>query len=93
MAQDETKRRALRQPRLNCGISINHIVFVDGKDQLHFIDLGRGGIADRWLDIAFIHRNLREDISPDTAEIFLEGLGVRDEPVKREFFEQLDELF
>ena len=69
------------------------IQVIDGKDQLHFIDLGRGGIADRWLDIAFIHRNLREDISPDAADIFLEELGVRDEPVKREFFEQLDELF
>ena len=68
-------------------------VFVDGKDQLHFIDLGRGGIADRWLDIAFIHRNLREEISQNAAENFLTGLGERDESAKREFFEQLDELF
>lgn len=81
------------QPVFSHGDLCDANVFVDGKDQLHFIDLGRGGIADRWLDIAFIHRNLREDISPDAAEIFLEGLGVRDEPVKREFFEQLDELF
>lgn len=68
-------------------------VFVDAHDQLHFIDLGRGGIADRWLDIAFVHRNLRENVSQNAANDFLKGLGEPDHPVKREFFEQLDELF
>ncbi|QYX48904.1 hypothetical protein K3F43_05170 [Pseudomonas tussilaginis] len=60
---------------------------------MHFIDLGRGGIADRWLDIAFVHRNLREDVSDNAANDFLRGLGEPDECAKREFFEQLDELF
>lgn len=68
-------------------------VFVDAHDQLHFIDLGRGGIADRWLDIAFVYRNVREDFSQDASEVFLKGLGEPDQPAKREFFEQLDELF
>lgn len=68
-------------------------VFVDASDQLHFIDLGRGGIADRWLDIAFVHRNLNEDVSQNAAKDFLIGLGESDRPGKREFFEQLDELF
>ncbi|VVN31222.1 Aminoglycoside 3'-phosphotransferase [Pseudomonas fluorescens] len=68
-------------------------VFVDAHDQLHFIDLGRGGIADRWLDIAFVHRNLRENVSQNVANKFLEELGEADQPVKRGFFEQLDELF
>lgn len=81
------------QPVFSHGDLCDANVFVDGNDQLHFIDLGRGGIADRWLDIAFIHRNLSQDISQNAADIFIEGLGVRDEPVKREFFEQLDELF
>ncbi|MCB2255045.1 aminoglycoside 3'-phosphotransferase [Pseudomonas chlororaphis] len=68
-------------------------VFVDAHDQLHFIDLGRGGIADRWLDIAFAHRNLREDVSPVAAAQLLQALGEPDASAKRLFFEQLDELF
>ncbi|MEN5201009.1 APH(3') family aminoglycoside O-phosphotransferase [Pseudomonas wadenswilerensis] len=68
-------------------------VFVDAHDQLHFIDLGRGGIADRWLDIAFAHRNLREDVSDNAANNLLWGLGEPDQSAKRVFFEQLDELF
>jgi aminoglycoside phosphotransferase len=68
-------------------------VFVDGRDDLYFIDLGRGGKADRWLDIAFVHRELRESMSDKMAAIFLLHLGRPDEPVKRLFYEQLDELF
>jgi aminoglycoside phosphotransferase len=68
-------------------------VFVDAREELYFIDLGRGGRADRWLDITFIHRNLREEISASAAAAFLARLGLPDAPAKREFFEQLDELF
>lgn len=68
-------------------------VFVDAREELYFIDLGRGGLADRWLDITFIHRNLREEISQSAAAAFLTKLGLPDVPAKREFFEQLDELF
>jgi len=68
-------------------------IFVTDNDELHFIDLGRGGKADRWLDIAFIHRNLREDISARSATTFLRLLNQPDQPAKRTFFEQLDELF
>lgn len=68
-------------------------VFVDQHDQLHFIDFGRGGLADRWMDIAFAHRNLREDVSDEAAGHLLLGLGLPDAPAKRAFFEQLDELF
>lgn len=68
-------------------------VFVDGRDRLHFIDFGRGGLADRWMDIAFAHRNLREEVSEAAAAQLLLSLGLLDAPAKREFFEQLDELF
>lgn len=68
-------------------------VFVDEQDQLYFIDLGRAGLADRWLDIAFAHRNLREEISDAAAACLLDGLDMPDQAAKREFFEQLDELF
>jgi kanamycin kinase len=68
-------------------------IFVTNNDELYFIDLGRGGKADRWLDIAFVHRNLREDVSDNAAAQFLTALGVQDATTKRLFFEQLDELF
>ena len=68
-------------------------VFVDAQGNLHFIDLGRGGIADRWLDIAFVHRNLRKKVSEKTADEFLQGLDEPDNSAKREYFEQLDEFF
>jgi kanamycin kinase len=45
------------------------------------------------MDIAFAHRNLREDVSDKAAGQLLLGLGLPDAPAKREFFEQLDELF
>lgn len=63
-------------------------VFVH-NNELYFIDLGRGGKADRWLDIAFAHRNLRDDVS----EAIATQLLPTDAPTKRTFFEQLDELF
>lgn len=68
-------------------------VFVDARDEPYFIDLGRGGLADRWMDVAFVHRNLREEVSKGVAAEFLDALGQLDAPAKREFFEQLDELF
>lgn len=68
-------------------------VFVDRRDELHFIDLGRGGLADPWLDIAFVHRDLREQLGPQLADEFLAGLPLPDQPARREYFEQLDELF
>ncbi len=68
-------------------------VFVDEQETLHFIDLGRGGLADHWLDIAFVHRDLREQVGQDIADQFLCDLGLPDQPARREYFEQLDELF
>ncbi|WP_207165996.1 APH(3') family aminoglycoside O-phosphotransferase [Pseudomonas protegens] len=68
-------------------------IFIDGRDELYFIDLGRGGLADRWLDIAFIQRDLREVLCEADAAEFLQGLGLPDNPSRRIFFEQLDELF
>jgi kanamycin kinase len=68
-------------------------VFVDDRDNLHFIDLGRGGRADRWADITLVLRNLRDDVSDDAADDFLAAIGQADDCAKRTFFEQLDELF
>ena len=45
-------------------------VFLDETSDLYFIDLGRGGKADRWLDSAFVHRGLRKAISDRLDELF-----------------------
>lgn len=68
-------------------------LFIDARERLHFIDLGRGGLADRWLDIAFAHRNIVEELSPATADRFIARMGIPDQPARRLFFEQLDEMF
>lgn len=85
--------------RLHATIPSEDLVFSHGdlgdsnifvhNNELYFIDLGRGGKADRWLDIAFAHRNLREEVSAAAAAQLLST----DAPAKRRFFEQLDELF
>lgn len=68
-------------------------VFVTAKDELYFIGLGLAGLAERRMDVAFIHRNLREEVSEVVAADFLNALSEADQPDKRAFFEQLDELF
>lgn len=38
-------------------------IFLDEKERIYFLDVGRAGIADRFVDIAFVERSLREDCS------------------------------
>ncbi|MCH7344462.1 aminoglycoside 3'-phosphotransferase [Pelomonas sp. CA6] len=71
----------------------SNVFYDEAADRLHFIDLGRAGLADRWLDIAFVHRNLSEECAPGLAEDFLARLGHPDEPGKRAYFMLLDQLF
>ncbi len=66
-------------------------IFLDKNEQIYFLDLGRAGIADRFVDIAFVERCLREDCSDQTAQKFIESLE-NDDPFKRDFFLKLDEL-
>lgn len=69
-------------------------IFVDvAREQVYYIDFGRGGIADRWLDIAFVCRNLREECTPTAAAQFLAAPPWADAADKRRYFELLDELF
>lgn len=66
-------------------------IFLDKNEQIYFLDLGRAGIADRFVDIAFIERSLREDCSDQTAQKFIESLE-EDDHFKRDYFLKLDEL-
>ncbi len=66
-------------------------VFLSHDAQIYFLDVGRAGIADRFVDIAFIERSLREDCSEDAALQFLNHLA-EDDAFKRNYFLKLDEL-
>lgn len=68
-------------------------LFLDDRDRISFIDLGRGGIADRWMDIAFACQNLAHEVSQPAVKKFLSRLGLPDQPERRKYFEMLDELF
>ena len=66
-------------------------IFLDHKDQIHFLDLGRAGIADKFVDITFVERSLREDYSKQISQQFIQSL-TQDHPFKRDYFLKLDEL-
>lgn len=85
--------RPAETPLFSHGDLCDSNIFLDDRDRLAFIDLGRGGLADPWLDIAFVYRNLREEVSEAEAELFLSSLDRPDDPARRLYFEQLDELF
>lgn len=58
------------------------------------IDWGRGGIADKWYDVALCIRNIREDIGEEKyVEYFLNLLNVKPDWEKINYFIWLDVLF
>src|SRR5574344_893714 len=59
-----------------------------------FIDLGRSGRADKWYDIAFCVRSIREDIGEEQyVELFFDLLGIKPDWEKIKYYILLDELF
>lgn len=66
-------------------------IFIDETSEIYFLDLGRAGLADEFVDISFVERCLREDTTEATAKLFL-GQLKNDNPVKRNYFLKLDEL-
>jgi len=66
--------------------------FVNGADY-HFYDLGRAGIADEWLDIAFCVRAIRDFEEKKYEDKFFELLNIKPDYKKIEYFILLDEMF
>ncbi|MBU5591672.1 aminoglycoside 3'-phosphotransferase [Clostridium sp. MSJ-4] len=59
-----------------------------------FIDLGRSGKADKWYDIAFCIRSIREDIGEEKyVKLFFDLLGIEPDWEKIKYYILLDELF
>lgn len=63
-------------------------------DEIYFYDLARCGIADKWVDIAFCVRDIRE-YYPDSEyeSLFFEMLGIEPDYEKIEYYILLDEMF
>jgi len=66
--------------------------FVSGTDYF-FYDMGRAGIADRWVDIAFCVSNIREFEDKKYEDRFFELLNIKPDYKKIEYFILLDEMF
>lgn len=72
-------------------------IFIDGKAVTGFIDVGRGGIADKWQDIALCVRslgyNLRHTKQQKYIDLLFTYLGIQPDKAKIRYYILLDELF
>jgi kanamycin kinase/aminoglycoside 3'-phosphotransferase-3 len=75
-------------------------IFIDGKAITGFIDAGRGGIADKWQDMALCVRSLGYNLGDiRSAEkdryisLLFSCLGIKPDREKIEYYILLDELF
>ena len=71
----------------------NNILVNNGKIS-GIIDLGRSGKADKWYDIAFCVRSIREDIGEEKyVKLFFDLLSIEPDWEKIKYYILLDELF
>jgi kanamycin kinase/aminoglycoside 3'-phosphotransferase-3 len=72
-------------------------VFIDGNAMTGFIDVGRGGIEDKWQDVALCVRslgyNLRHTDKQKYVDLLFSHLGLQPNEEKICYYILLDELF
>ncbi len=72
-------------------------IFIDGKTVTGFIDVGRGGVSDKWQDIALCVRslnyNLRHTDQQKYINLLFTYLGIQPDEAKIRYYTLLDELF
>lgn len=70
-------------------------IFIQNARISGFIDLGRSGKADKWYDIAFCVRSIRNDIggNQEYLDFFFDQLGTEPDWEKINYFILLDEMF
>lgn len=70
-------------------------LFIHNNQISGLIDWGRGGKADRWYDIAFCVRSIRDDLGgqPKHLDLFFNLLGVAPDWEKIKYYILLDEMF
>jgi aminoglycoside phosphotransferase len=66
--------------------------FVHGFDYF-FYDWGRAGVADKWMDIAFCVKTIREFEDKGYEDRFFERLNIEPDYEKIDYFILLDEMF
>lgn len=84
------ENRPVEDPVFTHGDFSANLLVEDG--QPGFLDLARAGVADRWYDIAFCVRDIRE-YCPDYLDRFFRLLGLRPDWEKIRYHILLDELF
>lgn len=70
-------------------------IFIEKDNSIQsYIDWGRGGVADKWYDIALCVRNIREDMKDEKyVNLFFNLLNIEADNKKIEYYSWLDELF
>lgn len=69
-------------------------LFFDSHTLTGFIDLDRGGIADRYQDIALAVRSIKYELGEDLIPMFFQVYGLQDIDQKKiDFYTLLDEFF
>ena len=72
-------------------------IFMNGYEVTGLIDLGSGGIADQWQDIALCVRslgyNLRHTDQQKYIDLLFTQLGIKPEKAKIKYYILLDDLF
>jgi aminoglycoside phosphotransferase len=73
--------------------SFENILLEKGR-AVGFVDVGRAGVADRYLDLAIMATNLATHVSPHALGPFFDAYGIElPDVVKLDFYVMLDEFF
>ena len=82
-----------QEPAFSHGDMSDGNFFVDGQRISGIIDWGRGGVGDKWFDIAMCIRSVREDLGEQHVGLLLERLEEKPDWDKIDYFLLLDVLF
>lgn len=72
---------------------MDNLIYNEGKLS-GFVDLGNGGVADKYQDLALAVRSILDNFTLDHVELFYRVYGLRNiDKSKLEFYTLLDEFF
>ena len=96
------ENRPVEEPVFSHGDYCLPNIFAEGETVCGFIDVGRSGVADKWLDIAICYRSLKHNYDGTYTgeayegfqpELLFEELGIEPDWEKINYYILLDELF
>lgn len=72
--------------------SLPNVVLHDGAVS-GFVDVGRAGVSDRYVDLAVVARSLARNVSPEALGPFFDLYGIEDPDIRKvDFYVMLDEF-